>query len=188
MRRPRKHCSLTSANQPRRESSTKRYRWPGRHYPLCAPGAGLLRADRTHVWVDPARPLEVDFVLQAETLRQALLTEPGTGRDNLLLAAVAEKGTLLEGEPVAEWAVRAREKLEWSRQEARLALARDRARGFGRSSPEATWVITGGTGSYTGLQGSGNADADAENTFPWIQHNSWGNVWWTGGANTGASN
>jgi hypothetical protein len=46
------------------------------------------------------------------------------------------------------------------------------------AGPEATWVITGGTGAYTGLQGSGNADANAENTFPWIQHNSWGTVWW----------
>ena len=32
--------------------------------------------------------------------------------------------------------------------------------------PEATWVITGGTGAYAGLQGNGNADANAENTFP----------------------
>jgi hypothetical protein len=48
------------------------------------------------------------------------------------------------------------------------------------AGPEATWVITGGTGAYAGLQGSGNADADAQNTFPWIQHNSWGNVWWSG--------
>ena len=38
---------------------------------------------------------------------------------------------------MAEWAVRPRERLEWDRQEARLALARDRARGKGRSQPEA---------------------------------------------------
>jgi hypothetical protein len=47
------------------------------------------------------------------------------------------------------------------------------------AGPEATWVITGGTGAYTGLQGNGNADADAQNTFPWINHNSWGAVWWS---------
>lgn len=47
------------------------------------------------------------------------------------------------------------------------------------AGPEATWVITGGTGAYTGLQGSGNADANAQNTFPWINHNSWGTVWWS---------
>jgi hypothetical protein len=46
------------------------------------------------------------------------------------------------------------------------------------AGPEATWVITGGTGAYIGLQGSGNADANAANTFPWINHNSWGNVSW----------
>jgi DNA-binding SARP family transcriptional activator len=101
-----------------------------------ASGASFLRADRTHIWVDPACPLEIDFRLQTEALRRALLAEAGTQRDDLLVAALAEEGTLLEGEPVAEWAVRAREQLEWSRQEARLVLARDRARGFGRSSPE----------------------------------------------------
>lgn len=54
------------------------------------------------------------------------------------------------------------------------------------AGPEATWVITGGTGAYSGLQGSGNADADAQNTFPWIQHNSWGNVSWSGASTTAA--
>jgi len=47
------------------------------------------------------------------------------------------------------------------------------------AGPEATWVITGGTGAYTGLQGSGNAEANAENTFPWINHTGWGTVWWS---------
>ncbi len=58
-------------------------------------------------------------------------------RDNQLLLALADEGTLIEDEPVAEWAVRPRERLEWTRQGARLALARDRARGMGRSQPEA---------------------------------------------------
>ena len=72
-----------------------------------------------------------------ERLRSALKSEPGAERDNQLVLALADEGTLLEDEPVAEWAVRPRERLEWDRQEARLALARDRGRGKGRSQPEA---------------------------------------------------
>ena len=70
-------------------------------------------------------------------MRLALRTEPGMERDNQLVLALADEGTLLEDEPVAEWAIRPRERLEWDRQEARLALARDRARGKGRLQPEA---------------------------------------------------
>ena len=70
-------------------------------------------------------------------MRSALKTEPGMERDNQLVVGLADEGTLLEDEPVAEWAVRPRERLEWARQEARLALARDRTRGKGRSRPEA---------------------------------------------------
>ncbi len=46
-------------------------------------------------------------------------------------------GAALEDEPLAEWAFEPREHLEWARQEARLALARDRMRGLGRSAPSA---------------------------------------------------
>ena len=99
--------------------------------------AGLIQADRAHVWANPGAPLEVDLDLQEERLRSALKAEPGLDRDNQLLLALADEGTLLEDEPVAEWAVRPRERLEWARQGARLALARDRARGMGRSQPEA---------------------------------------------------
>ena len=73
---------------------------------------------------------------QQESLRSALKAEPGIERDSELVLALADEGTLLEDEPVAEWAVRPRERLEWDRQEARLALARDRSRGKGRSQPE----------------------------------------------------
>jgi hypothetical protein len=45
------------------------------------------------------------------------------------------------------------------------------------TGPEADWVITGGTGAYAGLQGSGTAFANAENTFPWINHTEHGTVW-----------
>ena len=98
---------------------------------------GLVQADRTHIWADPSTPLEIDLDVQEERLRSALKTEPGIERDNQLVLALADEGTLLEDEPVAEWAVRRRERLEWARQEARLTLARDRARGKGRSQPEA---------------------------------------------------
>ena len=37
--------------------------------------------------------------------------------------------------------------------------------------------ITGGSGAYAGMQGSGTAFANAENTFPWINHTEQGSVW-----------
>ena len=61
----------------------------------------------------------------------------GNDRDQALTEALFTDAPLLGDEPDAEWALRPRERLESARQEARLALARDRARGLGRSSPEA---------------------------------------------------
>ena len=58
-------------------------------------------------------------------------------RDHELALALVHEGTLLEDEGFAEWALRPRERLEWACEEARLALARDRTRGTGRSRPEA---------------------------------------------------
>jgi hypothetical protein len=46
------------------------------------------------------------------------------------------------------------------------------------TGPQCTWVITGGTGAYAGLQGSGTCFANAENTFPWINHTENGQVSW----------
>lgn len=46
------------------------------------------------------------------------------------------------------------------------------------TGPQCTWLITGGSGAYTGLQGSGTCFANAENTFPWINHTEHGSVWW----------
>ena len=99
--------------------------------------AALLQSDRTHIWANPAVPLEVDADLHQEELRLALAVDPGMERDDLLVAALADEATLLEGEPLAEWAIRPRERLEWARQEARLTLARARAMGLGRSGQEA---------------------------------------------------
>ncbi|HTT89789.1 MAG TPA: AAA family ATPase [Acidimicrobiales bacterium] len=100
-------------------------------------GPSLLQADRTHVWFNPATPFEVDLDLQLERLHAALAADPGTDRDDQLVGALANEAVLLEDEPYADWAVRPRERLEWTRQEARLVLARDRARGRGRSAVEA---------------------------------------------------
>lgn len=50
------------------------------------------------------------------------------------------------------------------------------------TGPQCTWVITGGTGAYTGLQGNGTCFANAEGTFPWINHTEQGQAWWTGPA------
>lgn len=47
------------------------------------------------------------------------------------------------------------------------------------TGPDCTWVITGGTGAYTGLQGSGTCFGNAENTFPWINHTEHGTVSWS---------
>jgi hypothetical protein len=41
-----------------------------------------------------------------------------------------------------------------------------------------TWLITGGTGAYAGLQGDGSWAADAT-TFPYIRHTETGQVWWS---------
>jgi hypothetical protein len=38
------------------------------------------------------------------------------------------------------------------------------------TGPDCTWVITGGTGANTGVQGSGTCFGDGEHTFPWINH------------------
>ena len=97
----------------------------------------FLQADRTLIWADPNVPLEVDYDLYRERLARALRTEPGPERENLLRLALADESTLLEDEPYADWTVFPREELERSRQEARLALARDRGRGLGHCTPEA---------------------------------------------------
>jgi hypothetical protein len=46
------------------------------------------------------------------------------------------------------------------------------------TGPQCSWVITGGTGAYSGLQGNGTCFANAENTFPYINHTENGKIWW----------
>ncbi|HUB68945.1 MAG TPA: hypothetical protein VL984_00845 [Acidimicrobiales bacterium] len=51
------------------------------------------------------------------------------------------------------------------------------------TGPDCTWVITGGTGAYADLQGSGTCFGNAENTFPWVNHTEHGTVWYSNGSN-----
>jgi hypothetical protein len=44
------------------------------------------------------------------------------------------------------------------------------------TGPQATWVITGGTGAYSRLQGDGTWDGDAS-TIPWCYRLATGTVW-----------
>jgi len=95
----------------------------------------FLQADRTHIWVDRSALEETDYEAHAKALQRALDAEPGNRRDDLLTLALRSTGTLLEDEPYAPWALRAREHLDWLRQEASLTLARDRANGHGHCDP-----------------------------------------------------
>jgi LuxR family transcriptional regulator, maltose regulon positive regulatory protein len=97
--------------------------------------AFLLVADLTHIWASQAA--EVDAEAQVAALRAALSMAPGRDRDDRFVSALAEEGELLADEPYADWALRPRERMAALRQEARLTLARDRAKGAGRSRPEA---------------------------------------------------
>ena len=94
-------------------------------------GAALLSADLLHIWASP--DVAVDADIRSAALRAGLAMSPGQLRDDALSAALAEDGELLADEPYAEWAIRVRERYETLRQEARLALARDRATGAGRA-------------------------------------------------------
>ncbi len=102
---------------------------------LGRPADSLLAADLSHIWASPAA--EIDAEEHEQALRAALSMDPGHERDVRLGAALAEEGELLADEPYADWALRPRERLATLRQEARLALARDRVKGAGDSRPEA---------------------------------------------------
>ncbi len=105
--------------------------------PLGPPAGQLLRANRANIWVDDEVQLDIDAETQEAAIRSALRREPGAERDAALSGALKQDGVLLDEEPYANWAVTPREALEVLRQRARLELARDRARGFGRSQPDA---------------------------------------------------
>lgn len=48
------------------------------------------------------------------------------------------------------------------------------------TGPACTWLITGGTGAYAGIEGSGTCFANGENTVPYFNHTEHGAVWWEG--------
>ncbi|MGD0701912.1 MAG: AAA family ATPase [Trebonia sp.] len=102
---------------------------------LGEPGVALLGADLTHLWLAPGGAVDADDLTAA--LRAGLAMPPGQARDDALAATLADDTDLLSGEPYADWADRARDRLNGLRQEARLCLARDRAKGAGRSGPDA---------------------------------------------------
>ncbi len=104
-------------------------------------GGALLGADLTHIWLSPQVVVDADG--HESALRAGLAMAPGDVRDETLSGALADGADLLPDEPYADWADRARDQLNSLRQEARLALARDRAKGAGRSGPDdvtAAWL------------------------------------------------
>jgi adenylate cyclase len=108
---------------------------------LGEPGAALLGADLMHLWL--SAEIVVDADAQTDALRAGLAMPPGQERDDALAAVLTVDGELLPDELYADWADRARDRLNSLRQEARLVLARDRAKGAGRSGPQdvaAAWL------------------------------------------------
>ena len=97
---------------------------------------GLLCADASQIWADSAIALAVDLDAHEDALHAALEASPGQGRDAALVQVLSTGGVPLEDELEADWAARARERVEYLRQEARLELAHDRSRGVGRAHPE----------------------------------------------------
>ncbi|HXL96143.1 MAG TPA: AAA family ATPase [Streptosporangiaceae bacterium] len=102
---------------------------------LAGTAPGLLAADLTHIWASPS--VQLDAEQHEAALGRALRMSPGRARDDLLSVTLAEDGDLLADEPYADWALRPRERLAELRQECRLTLARDRAKGAGQSSAKA---------------------------------------------------
>jgi predicted ATPase/DNA-binding SARP family transcriptional activator len=103
---------------------------------LGGPAKGMISTDRTYIYIPSDAPVEVDLEVHEGALSDALRMEPGDGSDTALVEALSENRTLLEDEAYSDWALRPRERLELSRQEARSALARNRSSGFGRSAPK----------------------------------------------------
>jgi class 3 adenylate cyclase/tetratricopeptide (TPR) repeat protein len=104
-------------------------------------GPGLLTADLLHIWAASAVSVDVDSRMAA--LRAGLAMAPGRLRDDALSCALGDDAEPLADEPYAEWAIRVRERYQALGQEARLALARDRSMGAGRSGPDdvlAAWL------------------------------------------------
>ncbi len=100
------------------------------------PATGVLRTDRTHIYIADDAPVVVDLEVHECAIRTALGMAPGEGLDAALVDVLSEERVLLEDEAYSDWALRPRQSLELARQEARLTLAQDRSRGFGLSGRE----------------------------------------------------
>jgi DNA-binding SARP family transcriptional activator len=103
---------------------------------LGGPATGVLRTDRTHIYIPDDAPVLVDLEFHERALSTALEMPAGDGRDAALVEVLSEERVLLEDEAYSDWALRPRESLELARQDARLALARGRSLGLGRSGRE----------------------------------------------------
>ena len=99
-----------------------------------APWPGL-RADRDVIWLDGQVELDLETVSRA--LREALAQPPGDARDAALVSALRHRGRLLDEELYSDWAAAERHAYERLRADASVALARDRAAGYGRASAHA---------------------------------------------------
>ena len=109
---------------------------------LGEPGAALLGADLTHLWLAAGDHGRRRRPGGRAARRAGAAAGPGAGTTRLPPRS-REDGELLPDEPYADWADRARDRLNSLRQEARLVLARDRAKGAGRSGPDdvtAAWL------------------------------------------------
>jgi DNA-binding SARP family transcriptional activator len=82
---------------------------------LGGPAAGLLCTDRTHIYVSPDTPVEVDLEVHLGALNAALGMAPGDARDAALVDVTSEQRVLLEDEAYPDWSLRPRESLELSR-------------------------------------------------------------------------
>ena len=100
---------------------------------LGEPGASMLEADAANIWAKGEVQVSIDVEHHEAALKEALDIGPGQRRDDRLMAALAEQGVFLADEPYLDWVLPTRERLEALRQQARLAVARDRSRGFGRA-------------------------------------------------------
>jgi class 3 adenylate cyclase len=100
---------------------------------LGGPATGLLEADRASIWASRNVLVDVDLERHVGELMAALGMGPGSDRDQQLVSALAENADVLVDEPYADWALPPREHLAALRQQARLTLARDRAKGAGQS-------------------------------------------------------
>lgn len=122
----------------------------------------LLVGDRTTLWLDRSL-FELDLADHRDELARALAMYPSLARDRALGEALADASPLLPDEPYADWATLARDSLQALRHEARLALARDRTAGFGRTELDA--VIEAWTSVASGQSTSEEAAVGLINAY-----------------------